>query len=96
MVYRGSVKMLHEFLDKLNSLHPTIKFTMEHTIPYQKENSEIITCNCEKTPSLAFLDTSCEISENKIVVDLYRKPTDRNQYLLTSSCHPSHNLRHIM
>ena len=38
---------------------------------------------------IPFLDTQCEIENGKIVVDLYRKPTDRNMYLLTSSCHPS-------
>ena len=26
---------------------------------------------------------------NKIIVDLYRKSTDRNMYLRTSSCHPN-------
>ena len=26
----------------------------------------------------------------EILIDLYKKETDRNQYLLTSSCHPSH------
>ena len=31
----------------------------------------------------------------KIKTDLYRKPSDRNQYLLTSSCHPSHVAENI-
>ena len=39
---------------------------------------------------LIILDTSCKILGGKIVTDLYRKETDRNQYLLPSSCHPAH------
>ena len=47
------------------------------------------------TVSLPFLDTSCQIVDGKIEVDLYRKETDRNQYLLTSSCHPAHVTENI-
>ena len=28
-------------------------------------------------------------------MDLYKKPTDRNQYLLTSSCHPSQTTKSV-
>ena len=35
------------------------------------------------------------IENDKIETDLYRKPTDRCQYLLPSSCHPSHITRNI-
>ena len=37
----------------------------------------------------------CTIQGGKIVTDLYRKKTDRNQYLLTSSCHPAHTTQNI-
>ena len=47
---------------------------------YQKEMEKE---NISKS-TLAFLDTSCSIVEGKIVTDLYRKPTDRNMYLLPS------------
>ena len=89
MLFRGSLDSLHSFLQDLNKIHPTIKFTMSYTVPYLKKNVQN-KCDCDLTDSLAFLDTSCHIKDNKIIVDLYRKPTDRNQYLLTSSCHPAH------
>ena len=33
--------------------------------------------------------------EGTILTDLYRKETDRNQYLLPSSCHPAHTTKNI-
>ena len=44
-------------------------------------------CNCKPQSSIPFLDTLITIKEGKIDLDLYRKDTDRNQYLLLSSCH---------
>ena len=38
---------------------------------------------------------SCTIIEGKIETDLYRKETDRNQYLLPSSCHPKQTTKSI-
>ena len=43
-------------------------------------------CDCEPTDYIPFLDTALKI-ENKIDIDLYKKKTDRKQYLLPSSCH---------
>ena len=45
-------------------------------------------CDCEPISSIPFLDTECSIKNGKIETALYRKPTDRNQYLLPTSCHP--------
>ena len=45
-------------------------------------------CDCQYTKSIPFLDTSLSIEDGKVSIDLYRKKTDRNQYLLPSSCHP--------
>ena len=47
-------------------------------------------CDCTPAQSIPFLDTSCSVSGNKIKTTLYKKDTDRNQYLLPSSCHPNH------
>ena len=91
ILWVGSSQKLHEFLDELNQIHPTIKFTVNHTTLQNEEKS----CNCEPSETLAFLDTSTSIKENKIFVDLYKKPTDRCQYLLPSSCHPPHITENI-
>ena len=96
-IYTGTLENLHKFLEELNNIHPTIKFTMNHTTPSSSSDNPVPqpTCACCTGSSLPFLDTSCSISENKIIVDLYRKPTDRNQYLLPSSCHPTHITNNI-
>ena len=70
----------------MNKIHPTLKFTISHTTP--QSESEEDQCDCEKTDSISFLDTSLSIENGKIEVDLHRKKTHRNQYLLPSSCHP--------
>ena len=40
--------------------------------------------------STNYLDMEIKIVNGMIITDLYRKPTDKIQYLLASSCHPSH------
>jgi peptide-methionine (R)-S-oxide reductase len=45
--------------------------------------------------TISFLDTSSSLSEDVLSTDLYSKPTDTNQYLLPSSCHPPHVTRSI-
>ena len=92
MIYTETIENLHLFLEELNLIHPTIKFTMNHTSPQNGNPGE---CNCTPSESLPFLDTSCTIKNKKVIVDLYRKPTDRNQYLLTSSCDPAHVTQNI-
>ena len=52
-------------------------------------NSEIDKCDCEAQDTIQFLDTQCKIANGRIITDLYCKPSDRNQYLLTSSCSPA-------
>ena len=84
MIFKGSCSDLHKFLKHVNMLHPSLKFTMEHS--KTKNNCD---CDCKPLTKIPFLDTQCEIEDGKIIVDLYKKPTDRNMYLLTSSCHPS-------
>jgi hypothetical protein len=74
-IWCGSKESFIQFMEEINKLHPTIKFTSEFN--YEER-------------STAFLDTKITIIDGKLTSDLYKKPTDRAQYLLPSSCHPSH------
>ena len=60
---------------------------MSHTVP-ENNNLDLESCSCPPLKSISYLDTLCKIKEGKIITELYRKPTDKNQYLLTSSCDP--------
>ena len=66
---------------------------MSHTSNKHELESE--SCDCEKLDAIPFLDTLLTIRDGKIIFDLYKKPTDRDQCLLTSSCHPAHCVENI-
>ena len=95
IVWKGTIEELQTFLKEINSLHPTIKFTAEFTSPYRCDVEGPHDCFCHQTQSIPFLDTKVSISGGKLITDLYKKPTDRCQYLLPSSCHPSHITKNI-
>ena len=92
-IFRGTTKDLHKLFNDMNSLHKSIKFTMNHTSP-QKEHEDDM-CDCPRQVSIPFLDVSCSIQDGKLQTDLYRKDTDRNMYLLPSSCHPPSCMKNI-
>ena len=75
---------LHDFLGYLNSLHPTVKFTLDHS-------------GVDK--GVAFLDTMVTVEERsngtKIETELYIKPTNSGIVLHFKSAHPTsmkHNI----
>ena len=74
-IWTGGKESFISFIDTINNQHPSIKFTWEADFDARSTN---------------FLDTRVSIKNGKIITDLYRKPTDRCQYLLPSSCHPGH------
>ena len=93
-VFIGQTEKLHQLFEDINKIHPSIQFTMEHTTPTSIK-SEQNPCKCEVKKSIPFLDTLCTIKEGKITTSLYRKPSDKNQYLLTSSCHPAEVTKNV-
>ena len=72
----------------MNQIHPSLKFTLAHTTPEEELDED--KCECNKEVCIPFLDTLLSIKKNgRIEVDLHKKKeTDRNQYILPSSCHP--------
>jgi hypothetical protein len=90
MIWRGKVEDLEAFLEQINNLHPTIKFTSSYTCPFPCTINVKHDCFCYSSRSIPFLDTLVTIKDNILVTDIYRKPTDRCQYLLPSSSHPAH------
>ena len=89
-IFIGESKVLHQIHDEINMIHPFIKFTMSHTSINEEEP-----CDCSRVKEIPFLDVNLSVKEGKINTDLYKKPTDRNMYLLTSSCHPLSNFSSI-
>ena len=45
-IFQGTTKTLHQLFDSINQIHPTLKFTLQHTTPEKKTDDE--NCGCEK------------------------------------------------
>ena len=56
-IFRGTTKQLHNFFDELNKIHPTLKFTLNHTSPENEAAKD--RCQCQTQISIPFLDTLC-------------------------------------
>ena len=73
VVWQHGENYLTEFLEHLNGLHRRIDFTMEK----------------EVSGKLPFLDVLVERKDDRLITDVYRKPSNTNRYLnYRSSHHP--------
>ena len=93
LIFKGTTRELHNFFDQINKINPAIQFTLIHT--ENKKETEEQKCDCDPIEAIPFLDTLCSIKNNKVEVDLYKKKTDKNQYLLLNSCHPASVTKNI-
>ena len=79
MVWTHGWDELHKFEKHLNSMHPTLKFTMEAS--QEKINFLDTTLHINK--------------EGELWTEVYCKPTDSHSYLYYSSAHPPHCKRSL-
>ena len=79
MIWTEGLDNLKIFIDYLNNIHSTIKFTSSHC----STNIPFLDVNVSLT------------DDGNISTDLYTKPTDKHQHLLYSSCHPLHTKKAI-
>ena len=79
MIWTEGLDNLKIFVDYLNSIHSTIKFTSSHSAT----NVPFLDVNVSLT------------NDGNICTDLYTKPSDKHQHLLYSSCHPLHTKKAI-
>ena len=71
---------INTFLDILNNMHPSIKYTIE--------SSQTINDNEQ---SINFLDVNVIVKKNNTIeTDIYYKPTNSHEYLNYNSHHPKH------
>lgn len=70
--WKGTVRQIHSFVNRLNTIHSKIKFKLE----------------LESDQSLNFLDLTITRVHNKLDFQIYRKPTHTDTTIPASSCHP--------
>jgi hypothetical protein len=77
IVYNENRTNINDFLDCFNKLTPKLEFTLE------RENDRKIN----------FLDLTIYREQNRLSVDIYRKPTFTDVIIPNDSCHPKEHKR---
>ena len=72
IVYKNDTSNIYDVLDILNSIIPTMKFTMEN----EKENK------------INFVDITISKEESNISFSIYRKPLTMDTIIPNDSCNP--------
>ena len=72
LVWEYGEEVLKVFIEKLDTVHPTVKFTSE----WSKNNVNFLDTSVTKKV------------DGPLLTDIYTKPTDTHQYLHSTSCHP--------
>ena len=79
LIWTHGEDSLKDFISFINSFNPNLQFTYEYS-----------------SESVHFLDVSISTDiHGHLATDLYTKPTDTHQYLMSNSCHPNHTKRSI-
>ena len=73
LLWKGSETQLVDFITRLNSRHPTIKFDFK----YSQSSIEFLDTKIYKNKE-----------KNKLLTTIYQKPTDRRNFLDPTSTHP--------
>ena len=79
MIWTEGPDKLKIFIDYLNNIHSTVKFTSSHS----STNVPFLDVSVSLT------------NDGSISTDLYTRPTDEHQHLLHSSCYPLHTKKVI-
>ena len=58
-IFVGTTKQLHQFFDEMNQIHPTLKFTFNHTSPSNERIED--KCECNFTKSISYLGVTVTI-----------------------------------
>ena len=79
------------YIDDFFAIWPHREEQLRHFIEVLNSYHRTIKFTAEwSSESVTFLDTRVILDGEKLITDLYTKPTDTHQYLHQSSCHPSH------
>ena len=92
--YHLQPKVWYRYIDDIFMIWEHGKTELDSFIAHLNNGNKNITFSSEISENqLNFLDVTVKTINNRIVTDLYTKPTDRNTYLPYDSAHPKHCMK---